>query len=215
MAVMGDFAYVSIIALICYLFIFLVSFSAKKNKIVFSFLFILGAFILWTAGSFCMRIQLWPSIKFGYDISIFGLTLLPLAFLVFICEYAGLDKSNTLSLWIPMIAVLNIINIPSGFFLGAPDVQVSSDGKSYFIYDYSWPVVIFFSIMIAIIINMLYILMKSSRQNEELKSQFMPIEASKSLNVQEILSELVYVIQKTIYVKNIKIHFFDIQKDSY
>ncbi|TAH75064.1 MAG: diguanylate cyclase [Anaerolineaceae bacterium] len=172
---MGDFAYVSIIALFCYLFLFIIFFAAKKNKIVFSFLFILGAFILWTAGSFCMRIQLWPSVKFWYDISILGLTLLPLAFLVFVGEYANIDKLKTLRIWIPIIVGLNIINISKGFFLSAPNVHISPEGKPYFVYSYTWPVVLFFGIMTAIVINMLYILMKASRQNQTIKKQFTPI----------------------------------------
>ncbi|MDD4112658.1 MAG: diguanylate cyclase [Herbinix sp.] len=172
---MGDFAYISTIALLCYIFLFIVFFAAKKNKIVFSFLFILAAFILWTAGSFCMRMQLWPSVKFWYDISILGLTLLPLAFLVFIREYASIEKIKSLGIWIPIILAINIINISTGFFLSAPSVHTSLDGKSSFVYEFTWEVYLFFGIIMVIVANMLYILMKTSRENEEAKRQFMPI----------------------------------------
>jgi diguanylate cyclase (GGDEF)-like protein/putative nucleotidyltransferase with HDIG domain len=121
-----------------------------------------------------MRIQLWPSIKFWYDVSILGLTLLPLAFLVFIREYANLDKIKSLRIWIPTITVLNIINITTGFFLSSPRVHTGPDDNSTFVYDFEWPVFLFFGIIMVIVIDMLYILMKTSRQ-KEIKRQFTPI----------------------------------------
>lgn len=172
---MGDFAYISILALLSYIFLFIIFFAAKKNKIVFSFLFVLGAFILWTAGSFFMRIQLWPSVKFWYDVSIFGLSLLPLTFLIFICEYANIKRKGPLRLWIPAILVFNIINITTGFFLSAPSVQAGPDGKSIFVYDFTWAVFLLFGLCLAIVVDMVYILMKVSKQNREEKKQFMPI----------------------------------------
>lgn len=172
---MGSFAYISIVALLCYFFLFIIFFAAKKNKIVFSFLFVLGAFILWTAGSFNMRIQLWPSVKFWYDISLFGLTLLPITLLVFICEYGDVGKIITLKIWVAVIVALNTINITTGFFLSAPTVEVGSDGKASFIYNFSWPVYLFFGLITVIVIDMLYNLMKVIKQNEEAKRQFRPI----------------------------------------
>ena len=49
------YAYISIIALVCYLFLFLTFIAAKKNKLINIFMLVLVCMILWTGGSFAMR----------------------------------------------------------------------------------------------------------------------------------------------------------------
>lgn len=74
------YAFISIIALVCYVFLLLTFMAAKKSKLVNVFMLVLVCMILWTGGSFCMRTLLWPGLKFWYDVSILGLTLAPYAF---------------------------------------------------------------------------------------------------------------------------------------
>ncbi len=172
---MGNFAYVPVIALLCYSLLFLTFLAAKKNQVIHAFLFVLGVLILWTGGSLCMRMQLWPSIKFWYDISILGVTLFPLSFVVFVCKYADKKSNIAIKLWTPVIAAINLINILTGFFLKVPGAITSIDGKTSFLYEYSWPVVILFTVCAAIAVNTLHILVKYSSQNKQVKKQFMPI----------------------------------------
>lgn len=172
---MGDFAYVPVIALLCYSLLFLTFIAAKKNHIINAFLFVLAVLILWTGGSFCMRLRLWPSLEFWYNLSILGLTLLPYSFLGFVYEFADLKNVTANRFWLPILIAVNAINIFSGFFLKAPEAISTADGQTIFIYDYTWPVAILFVVSAIIILNMLYILLKYSRKNEMAKKQFMPI----------------------------------------
>ena len=59
-----DYAFISIIALVCYVFLLLTFLAAKKNKLIRTFMLVLICMILWTGGSFCMRSTLWPGISF-------------------------------------------------------------------------------------------------------------------------------------------------------
>lgn len=172
---MGNFAYIPIIALLCYTFLLLAFMAAKKNEIINAFLIILVVLILWTGGSFCMRLQLWPSISFWYDVSIIGLTMLPYSLINFVYEFAGSKRVLVKRLWLFLIITLNVINIFTGFFLRAPEALRSADGETVFVYHYTWSVFILFAVCIAVFLNILYILFKYTKKNELAKKQFMPI----------------------------------------
>ena len=54
---MGTYGYISIIAMLCYGFLLLMFLTAKKNKIINSFLVVLLGLLFWTGGSAFMRAQ--------------------------------------------------------------------------------------------------------------------------------------------------------------
>ena len=86
---MGTYGYISIIAMVCYAFMLLMFLAAKRNKIVNSFLVVLTGLLLWTGGSAFMRAQLWPQYEFWYQVSLFGILLLPYAYYRFILAFGG------------------------------------------------------------------------------------------------------------------------------
>ena len=172
---MGNFAYIPIIALLCYSFLFLAFLAAKKSPLINAFLGILLAMILWTGGAFCMRRLFWPSLKFWYDVSILGLTLLPYPFISFVSEFANLKRVMMNRLWLLFVIVINAVNILTGFFLAAPEAVASANGETVFIYHYSWPVVLLFAVSVAAFGNVLYILLKHGQKNDLARKQFMPI----------------------------------------
>lgn len=61
---MGTYGYISIIAMLCYGFMLLMFLTAKRNKIINSFLVVLTGLLFWTGGSAFMRAQLWPGCEF-------------------------------------------------------------------------------------------------------------------------------------------------------
>lgn len=148
--------------------------AAKKTKLINSFLIVLSALILWTGGSFCMRLQLWPYIKFWYDVSIVGLTLLPFAFFNFVEEFVDGRDRLAKKLWFLLVVALNAVNITTGALLAHP-VLTDAGGKVRFVYHPTWAVCILFGACVLIVVHMLYILVKSSKQNELIKKQFTPI----------------------------------------
>jgi hypothetical protein len=171
---MGNFIAVPITALLCYTFLLLAFMAAKKTKLINSFLIVLGAMILWTGGSFCMRMLLWPSIKLWYDVSIVGLTLMPFAFFNFVEEFVGTKESLAKKLWFLLIAAVNAVNISTGALLAHP-VLSATGGDLRFVYHPTWMVGIMFGACAAIIVHMFYILVKNSKRNEMIRKQFIPI----------------------------------------
>ena len=77
---MGTYGYISIIAMVCYGFMLLMFLTAKRNKIVNSFLVVLVGLLFWAGGSAFMRVHLWPSYEFWYQVSLLGILLLPYAY---------------------------------------------------------------------------------------------------------------------------------------
>lgn len=84
---MNNYTYVSIIALYCYIFLFISLSASKKTKLIKAFMTLLMAMMFWTGGSFFMRSMFGPSVKFWYDISLLGLCLVPYAFISFVHEF--------------------------------------------------------------------------------------------------------------------------------
>lgn len=171
---MGNFAYIPVIAVICYSVLMLILLAAKKNNIINAFLLILAVLILWTGGSFCMRMQLWPSMAFWYNTSILGLTLFSYSLLKFICEFIG-KKSKEVNIYLVIIILINIINARTGFFLKAPETFTNVQGETVFVYHYTWTVFILFFINVAIFLQILYFIYKYSKNNALAKKQLMPI----------------------------------------
>ena len=141
---MDSFVYIPITALCCYAFLLLAFMAAKKSKLINSFLLFLSAIILWTGGSLCMRMQLWPNLDFWYNVSVLGLTLMPFAFFIFVIEFIGLKDRFFKLGYLLIIFLVNIINVLTDFFLNAPEVITGTDGKVSFVYDIAWPVIILF-----------------------------------------------------------------------
>ncbi len=169
------YAFISIIALVCYLFLFLTFIAAKKNRLIYTFMLVLVCMILWTGGSFAMRALLWPGIKFWYDISILGLTLAPFAFFVFSLAFVGVDASLSKKVWFILAVAANACNIVTSSLLAPPELVTAADGTITFIYNTTWKVLILYGVTFGASVQMFYLLWKQGKQNEMLQRQFLPI----------------------------------------
>ena len=118
---MHDFIFIPIIALFCYSFLIMTFMAAKKTPLIKSFLIVLGAMLLWTGGSLCMRLQLWPAINFWYQISLLGLMLLPYGYFVFIANFVGKEDTAFRKIWLVLILVPTAINMFTGWFLACQE----------------------------------------------------------------------------------------------
>ena len=58
------FVIVPLAAMLCNLFLFMTFLTAKKTKLVKSFMMLLVAFMLWTLGSLLMRLGVYPGVPF-------------------------------------------------------------------------------------------------------------------------------------------------------
>lgn len=131
--------------------------------------------ILWTGGSLFMRMQLWPSVKFWYDVSILGFLFVVYAFFIFIFEFVGAKNKTFKYIYFLVIILINIINISTGILLSAPQAIMGSSGNVNFIYDTTWAISILFVVGITISLHIFYLLWKYGKKNELAKKQFTPI----------------------------------------
>ena len=173
---MDGFTYIPVVALFCYIFLFMTLLAAQKNNIIRAFLLMLGAMIFWTGGSLLMRLQVWPSLKLWYDVSIFGLLLLGYALFKFAYEYVGCRKRVYKLFWVAVLLLINGINVATGWFLKAPEL-VQHGESAEFVYTLTWPVSFLFVFCAAIVAHMLTLLVRYMRKNEASHRQFSPIIA--------------------------------------
>ena len=108
------FIVVPLLSLLCNLFLFLTALSTKKDRLVYAFIALLGAFTMWSGGSLFMRLQLAPGYPFWYMVSITGIFLVP--FLIYNLIYRFTDTKAPFShvvqglIWL-VILLLNAGNV--------------------------------------------------------------------------------------------------------
>ena len=97
---MYSFASISILALCCYTFLLAAFMAARKTPIGNAFIMALISGVLWTGGSFCMRIQLFPGVNFWYQVSLTGMLLICFAFCWFLMEFTDHRNVFLKRLWL-------------------------------------------------------------------------------------------------------------------
>ncbi|KAF0092581.1 MAG: diguanylate cyclase with GAF sensor [Fusobacteria bacterium] len=171
----GIFGYISSLAMLCYVFLLMVFINAERNKIVKSFLLILVSMIMWTGGSFLMRLLFWPSYVFWYHVSLGGILLVAYSYFNFIAAFTGEKVKGISRLYLFLLVGSFIINIPNGILLKWPSL-VTENGITKFIYDdITLGVAILFLISGTIISHMIWLLVKAYRKNTRLKKRVAPI----------------------------------------
>lgn len=128
------YTYIQLLSFICYLFLFFVNAAVKKNRLVYSFISILGCFILWSGGSLLMRIQMTPDYRFWYYVSLAGLFLVPLAMHEFVTEIMGAKNSRKIRIW-NLLTIIVLGTMLTGIVLPPPDISFSELGEVIFQYN--------------------------------------------------------------------------------
>lgn len=171
---MGTYGYISIIAMVCYAFMLLMFLAAKRNKIVNSFLVVLTGLLLWTGGSAFMRAQLWPQYEFWYQVSLFGILLLPYAYYRFILAFGGVREGMVGKLYLAVILTCLVANIWNGFFLACPEL-VEKNGTPTFVYDIKPTILVLFFLVGAFLLHLFVILVHICKANPNMKAQYDPV----------------------------------------
>mgnify|MGYP000083202964 FL=1 len=171
---MGTYGYISIIAMVCYGFMLLMFLAAKKNKIVNSFLVVLTGLLLWTGGSAFMRAQFWPHYAFWYQVSLFGILLLPYAYYRFILAFGGAREGMTGKIYLAAMLTCLVLNIWNGVFLACPEL-VEKNGRPTFVYDIKPTILVLFFLVGAFLLHLFVILVRICKANPNMKVQYDPI----------------------------------------
>lgn len=176
---MQDFIFIPIIALFCYSFLILTFMAAKKTPQIKSFLIVLGAMLLWTGGSLCMRLEMWPSIPFWYHVSLLGLMLLPYGYFVFIANFVGKEDTPFRAIWLVVILVPTIINMFTGWFLDSPErIYLAGSDTVRFIYHTTWGVLVLYGAAAVVAVHAILMLLNEARKGKGVnRGQVVPIVA--------------------------------------
>ncbi len=147
------FISIPIIAVCCNAFLLLAFLAAKKNRLIYSFMLVLLAFMLWTGGSMCMRLQFFPGIYFWYEVSLLSLFTTPFLLYNFVCEFIE-AKGYLLKLIWMFGTIIILILTHFEVFLKRPEFVQLGNGQAVFLYNTQWPIAIpcvfFFFILVSI-----------------------------------------------------------------
>lgn len=172
---MNSYVFVPAISLACYTLLLLAFIAAKRTRLNNAFIIVLICSVLWTGGSFCMRMHFWPSEELWYDVSIFGLLMMAYGLFNFGQEFVGAQKSKLTPVWLISLLALNIINIFTGVFLAAPEMVDTGSGEVQFVYHTTWTVAFLFVVCAIVLIHMAIIFFRSYKIDEIRKRQLRPI----------------------------------------
>lgn len=172
---MTNYTVIPVSALLCYLFLLLAFLASKKDKIMNSFLLLLTIFSMWTLGSFCMRMHVFPSANFWFSLSIDALFLMCYGYFSFISAYTD-QKSGVLRyVWlVGSLVIIAINHATGGFFIAAPQAR-EVNGSLQFVYSIGWPIILPFLFNALIVIHCLYFLLLYSHDNFLSRHQLLPI----------------------------------------
>ena len=172
---MYSYASVPIIALFCYSFLLVSFLAARKNKIINSFIGLLVIMIMWTGGSFFMRMGLWPYEKFWFHVSLIGMMMMPVGFLGFIREFMEVKSKYRKGFWSVLVLIIMAVNIKTGVFVDAPQMKEIATGQITYIYDIHWPVVVLFLTEAFILLDCAGMIYKNGRRNAVVRKKLNPI----------------------------------------
>ena len=177
MAIIDNLFYiVPLTSALCNLFLLLTFMSAKKDKLISSFMYLLIAFTAWPLASFFMRIGLHPGEPFWFQVSMISILTVPLFiynFLYYYTEQRGKFQMILFSVGTLLMAVLNTLNV----FIVNPHIEVYANGQKGFVFGVS-PLAVFPILLAAVIlINAFKIIYRSIKFNGLPLAMFRPFMA--------------------------------------
>ncbi|MDX9888396.1 MAG: diguanylate cyclase [Anaerovoracaceae bacterium] len=168
----NSFVYIPIAALVCYGFLLLAFMAAKKTKVIQAFIFVLISGVLWTGGSFFMRMGYAPSLKFWFDVSLWGLLLITYSFMLFVRDFVGSKPIMLDKVWGLLVLLAGFVNTFTGVLVTMPTAVIDEIGNVGYIYDIKWPVIFLFILCGGMVIEMFWLIVRCFRYDVARKKQF-------------------------------------------
>lgn len=179
---MYSFSIIPVIALLCYTFQLLSLLATKRNGQINGFIGLLIAMIIWTGGSWFMRMGYWPSVSFWFHVSLTGLMTIPLMLFIFLRSFMEVQKNYHVYFWTAVIALLLFLNYMTERLLSAPEVVKTAAGEAY-VYHFSWPVVFLFIGAAGALFECCKMALENNEKNAFLRIQLRPIWLGLSIMV--------------------------------
>ena len=123
------FTTIPLIAFVANIFLLFTLMSAKKDSSIYSFMGLLGAFILWSGGAYLMRMQFLPGVVFWWKVSLTGIFLVPYMYYLLVSSFFERKGHFLKSIWGILTLFMVIANI-FDFFMTTPVITVTNTSLS-------------------------------------------------------------------------------------
>ena len=133
------FLMVPMFAFLCNLFLFISLSTVKKNKLMFAFMGLLGAYLVMTLGSLLMRLAFFPGSAFWYKIAQAALFFVPYCYYNITLRYLGLEYRRQRQLYFALTLFAASLVLFTDVFADAPVVHIS-EGEWYITHHFRWPI---------------------------------------------------------------------------
>lgn len=131
------FFIIPLLSALCNLFLLLTFLSAKKDKLILSFMGLLTAFTAWPLASFFMRLSLYPGELFWFQVSMTSILFVPLLIYGFLHHYTSRRGNFLLTVFTVGTSVMAACNLLE-LFITNPHIELSATGQLLFSYEISW-----------------------------------------------------------------------------
>lgn len=157
------YIYINLLALSCFVLMFVAMLAAKKTPAIYAFIVVLLDCILWSGSSVLMRLQMWPGMNFWYYLSLVTLFIMELLFYWFVQTFYHVK--GKLSLTVALVGTLAIIpGTVTGFFLAPPTPVLQPNGRTVFLYEINWHIIIPCILFVTIIVMTSFLFLKLVRE---------------------------------------------------
>ena len=167
------FFIIPLLSALCNLFLLLTFLSAKKDRLIQSFMGLLTAFTAWPLASFFMRISLYPGEVFWFQVSMTSILFVPLLIYGFLHHYTNRRGSFLLATFTTGTVLMVVLNLME-LFITDPRIEQSVTGQSAFVYDISWLAVLPVLLSAVILVSAAKLIYTSIKDDGLPSSMFRP-----------------------------------------
>ena len=128
---------IPLVSAFCNMFLLFTFLSAKKDKLMRSFMWLLIAFTVWPLASFFMRIGLYPGVTFWFQASVTAVFVVPLCIYCFLHHYTNQRGTFLLSIFYIGTIIMVLTNL-FGAYLINPQIAIAESGARTVEYGISW-----------------------------------------------------------------------------
>lgn len=167
------FTRIPMIALLCNVFLLFTLLSAKKDASIRAFMGLLTSFILWAAGAYLMRRQIYPGVAFWWKVSLTGIFMVPYMYFLLVFAYTEQKGFFLQIIWGIGTSILVILNL-FDVFMTSPVITMV-DGELVSRYSVKWPAIFPVVFTIGIFLCIWRIIRKTLREERMRMSYITPL----------------------------------------
>ena len=168
------FVTIPLFATLCNLFLLLTFMSAKKDRLIRSFMLLLICLSLWPLASLFMRLSLYPGVVFWFQVSMSSIICVPLAIYLFLHHYTK-SRGSFLLIVFNVGTVLMIVLNALEIFITDIEIVAGENGQSALSYGIGWPSVFLILFAAAELVMAARLIYRSVAKGGQPSNNFRPL----------------------------------------